>query len=70
MKILQKLHELHYSVAHPILRYIVFRGPRAEGTDLPAYSDTLRTWEKCHCNQIVTVSRGSLLSKPIIWDLL
>ena len=31
-------------------------------TDLPAYSDTLGTWEKCHCNQIVTVSRVSLLT--------
>ena len=25
-------------------------------TDLPAYSDTLGTWGKCHCKQIVTVS--------------
>ena len=31
-------------------------------TEVPAYSDTLRTWEKCHCNQIVTVSRGILVS--------
>ena len=30
-------------------------------TDLPAYSDTLGTWRKCHCNQIVTVSKGSLV---------
>ena len=29
-------------------------------TEVPAYSDTLGTWEKCHCNQIVTVTRGSL----------
>ena len=28
-------------------------------TEIPAYSDTLGTWEKCHCNQIVTVTRGS-----------
>ena len=21
-------------------------------TDFPAYSDTLRTWEKCHCKQV------------------
>ena len=31
-------------------------------TDLPAYSDTLGTWGKCHCKQIVTVSRGSLVT--------
>ena len=30
-------------------------------TDLPAYSDTLGTCGKCHCNQIVTVSRGRLV---------
>ena len=29
-------------------------------TDFPAYSDTLGTREKCHCNQIVTLSRGVL----------
>ena len=28
-------------------------------TDFPAYSDTTGTREKCHCNQIVTVTRGS-----------
>ena len=28
-------------------------------TVFPAYSDTLGTWEKCQCNQIVTVTRGS-----------
>ena len=32
------------------------------GTVFPAYSDTLGTWEKCHCNQIVTVTRGSLVT--------
>ena len=40
-------------------------GQRGEGesnTDFPAYSDTLGTWEKCHCNQIVTVTRGSLVT--------
>ena len=31
-------------------------------TEVPAYSDTLGTWEKCHCNQIVTVTRGSLVT--------
>ena len=31
-------------------------------TDVPAYSDTLGTRPKCHCNQIVTVSRGNLLT--------
>ena len=31
-------------------------------TDLPAYSDTLGTWEKCHCNQNATVSRDSFLT--------
>ena len=31
-------------------------------TVFPAYSDTLGTWEKCHCNQIVAVSRGVLLT--------
>ena len=30
-------------------------------TVFPAYSDTLRTWERCHCNQIVTVTRGSVV---------
>ena len=30
-------------------------------TEVSAYSDTLGTWEKCHCNQIVTVTRGSLV---------
>ena len=35
---------------------------RSTNTDFPAYSDTLGTWEKCHCNQIVTVTRGSLLT--------
>ena len=30
-----------------------------EGT---TFSDTLRTWEYCHCNQIVTVARGSLVT--------
>ena len=28
-------------------------------TEVPAYSDTLGTWKKCHCKQIVTVTRGS-----------
>ena len=28
-------------------------------TEVPAYSATLGTWEKCHCNQIVTVTRLS-----------
>ena len=27
-------------------------------TYLPAYSDTLGTWEKCHCNQIVTATQA------------
>ena len=31
-------------------------------TDFPPYSDTLGTWEKCHCNQIVTVTTGSLVT--------
>ena len=31
-------------------------------TEVPAYSDTLGTWEKCHCNQIVTVTRGILVT--------
>ena len=31
-------------------------------TEVPAYSDNLGTWEKCHCNQIVTVTRGSLVT--------
>ena len=31
-------------------------------TDLHAYNDALGTWEKCHCNQIVTVRRYSLLT--------
>ena len=30
-------------------------------TEVPAYSDTLGTWKKCHCNQIVTITRGSLV---------
>ena len=32
------------------------------GTEPIAYNDSVGTWEKCHCNQIVTVSRGSLLT--------
>ena len=32
-------------------------------TEPIAYSDNVGKWEKCHCNQIVTVSRGSLLTK-------
>ena len=35
-------------------------------TDLHALSDTLGTWEKCHCNQIVTVSRGNLLTSQLV----
>ena len=31
-------------------------------TEVPAYSDTLGTWEKCHSIQIVTVTRGSLVT--------
>ena len=31
-------------------------------TDVPAYSDTLGTRQKCHFKQIVTVSRGGLVS--------
>ena len=30
-------------------------------TEVPAYSDTLGTWKKCHSNQIVTVTRGSVV---------
>ena len=33
-------------------------------TDVPAYSDTLGTRTKCHCNQSVTVSRGNFLTNP------
>ena len=36
--------------------------PRFGNADVPAYSDTLRTRPKCHCNQAVTVSRGNLLT--------
>ena len=36
--------------------------PMTFGIDLPAYSDALGTREKCHWNQIVIVSRGSLLT--------
>ena len=35
--------------------------PTLPSTEVPAYSDTLGTWEKCHCNQIVTVTRGSVV---------
>ena len=31
-------------------------------SEVPAYSNTLGTWEKCHCKQIVTVTRGSLVT--------
>ena len=31
-------------------------------TEILAYSDTLGTWEKCRCNQIVTVTRGHLVT--------
>ena len=30
-------------------------------TDVLAYSDTIGTRQKCHCNQIFTASSGSLL---------
>ena len=30
-------------------------------TDVPAYSDTLGTRQKCHCKQIVTLNRGYLV---------
>ena len=36
--------------------------PLLGNTDFPPYSDTLGTWEKCHCNQIVTVTRGSVVT--------
>ena len=36
-------------------------------TEVPAYSDSLGTWEKCHCNQIVTVTRGSLVTNQSFW---
>ena len=36
--------------------------PCNKSTEPIAYSDSVGTWEKCHCNQIVTVSRGSLLT--------
>ena len=39
---------------------------KCTGTEVPTYSDTLRTWEKCHCNQIVTVTRGSLVTNKSI----
>ena len=32
-------------------------------TEDPAYSDTLGTWQKCHCNQ------RYISNKPIIWDM-
>ena len=32
------------------------------GGECDHYSLTLGTWEKCHCNQIVTVTRGSLVT--------
>ena len=37
-------------------------GCEIRGTDVLAYSDTLGTWEKCLCIQIVTVNRGSLVT--------
>ena len=37
-------------------------------TDFPAYSDTLGTKEKCHCNQIVTLSRDVFIYKCIVWE--
>ena len=40
---------------------------RQLNTEVPAYSDTLGTWEKCHCNQIVAVTRGSLVTNLSIW---
>ena len=40
----------------------MFDAPTTCITEVPAYSDTLGTWEKCHCNQIVTVNRGSLVT--------
>ena len=35
-------------------------------TDVPAYSDTLRTWEKCHCKQM---SLYPYIASPSQWTL-
>ena len=52
-----------YTALSPAARPIKTRfpaNPPKSGTEVPAYSDTLGTWKKCHCNPIVTVTRGSL----------
>ena len=50
------------NLAHSQLPYIIDVSHKVTATEIPAYSDTLGTWEKCHCNQIVTVTRGSLVT--------
>ena len=35
---------------------------KVAGTEPIAYSDSVGTWEKCPCNQIVTVTRDSLVT--------
>ena len=44
------------------IKYVHIKNIKNIYTEVPAYSDTLGTWEKCHCNQIVTVTRGSLVT--------
>ena len=46
----------------PTYNLCVYYSPKSCITVFPAYSDTLGTWEKCHCNQIVTVTIGSLVT--------
>ena len=46
------MRQIIFFIFHPVLFLY---------TEVPAYSDTLGTWEKRHCNQIVTVSRGGLV---------
>ena len=40
-------------------QFVVERTPPHATTVFPAYNDTFGTWAKCHCNQIVTVTRDS-----------
>ena len=44
----------------PISCYIKFHYILFRYTEIPAYSDTLGTWEKCHSNQIVAVTSVKL----------
>ena len=70
LRVLGRFFRAHFCPIESRPRHVGCRGPHRTcgdkewmtilSTDIPAYSDTLGTRVKCHCNQIVTVSRGFL----------